>query len=189
MRINASRSMKKVALAASVASLAILFATPAMAQDAQGSGEEAEAPAEGIVVIGTRRTDRTVTDSASPVDVIGAEDLSTQSASNMLDTVKNVVPSFYVGQNTISDASTFVRAPALRGLPVRPSDGLSNTPFVQCNIIIHHRASVTMTHRACRQAQSPRSEAIQPGGSLFHLAHDPLRSRAGEKCVSVLSVR
>jgi len=117
MRINASRSMKRAALAASVASLAILFATPAMAQDAQGSGEEAEAPAEGIVVIGTRRADRTVTDSASPVDVIGTEDLATQSASNMLDTVKNVVPSFYVGQNTISDASTFVRAPSLRGLP------------------------------------------------------------------------
>lgn len=117
MRINASRSMKRVALAASVASMAIFLATPAMAQDAQGSGEEAEAPAEGIVVIGTRRADRTVTDSASPVDVIGSEDLATQSASNMLDTVKNVVPSFYVGQNTISDASTFVRAPSLRGLP------------------------------------------------------------------------
>lgn len=117
MRINASRSIRKAALAASAASLAILFATPAMAQDAQGSGEEAEAPSEGIVVIGTRRADRTVTDSASPVDVIGADDLATQSASNMLDTVKNVVPSFFVGQNTISDASTFVRAPSLRGLP------------------------------------------------------------------------
>uniref|UniRef100_A0A6J6A157 Unannotated protein n=1 Tax=freshwater metagenome TaxID=449393 RepID=A0A6J6A157_9ZZZZ len=30
--------------------------------------------------------------------------------------VKNVVPSFYVPQNAISDASTFVRAPSLRGL-------------------------------------------------------------------------
>ena len=117
MRINASRSMKRAALAASAASLAILFATPAMAQDAQGSGEEAEAPSEGIVVIGTRRADRTVTDSPSPVDVIGADDLATQSSSNMLDTIKNVVPSFFVGQNTISDASTFVRAPSLRGLP------------------------------------------------------------------------
>lgn len=117
MRINASRSIRKAALAASAASLAILFATPAMAQEAQGSGEEAEAPSEGIVVIGTRRADRTVTDSASPVDVIGSEDLATQSASNLLDTVKNVVPSFFVGQNTISDASTFVRAPSLRGLP------------------------------------------------------------------------
>lgn len=35
----------------------------------------------------------------------------------MLDIVRNIVPSFVVGQNTISDASSFVRAPSLRGLP------------------------------------------------------------------------
>lgn len=70
-----------------------------------------------IVVIGTRRTDRTLTNSASPVDVISAAELSAQPATNLLDVVKNLVPSFYVGQNSISDASTFVRAPSLRGLP------------------------------------------------------------------------
>jgi iron complex outermembrane receptor protein len=70
-----------------------------------------------IVVIGTRRTDRTVTTSASPIDVISSAELNAQPAADMLDQVKNVVPSFYVGQNTISDASSFVRAPSLRGLP------------------------------------------------------------------------
>ena len=70
-----------------------------------------------IIVLGTRRTDRTLTNSASPVDVISAAELSAQPASNLLDQIKNIVPSFYVGQNTISDASTFVRAPSLRGLP------------------------------------------------------------------------
>ena len=35
----------------------------------------------------------------------------------MLDQVKYLVPSFFVGQNTISDASTIVRSPSLRGLP------------------------------------------------------------------------
>ncbi|WP_395945914.1 TonB-dependent receptor plug domain-containing protein [Brevundimonas sp.] len=69
-----------------------------------------------IVVIGTRRTDRSATDSASPIDVIGGEELARQPAADMLDVVKNLVPSFYVPQNTISDASTFVRAPSLRGL-------------------------------------------------------------------------
>jgi iron complex outermembrane recepter protein len=69
-----------------------------------------------LVVIGTRRTDRSVTDSASPIDVIGATELGQQPAANMLDTVRNLVPSFYVPQNTISDASTFVRPPSLRGL-------------------------------------------------------------------------
>lgn len=69
-----------------------------------------------LVVIGTRRTDRSVTDSASPIDVIGATELGQQPAANMLDTVRNLVPSFFVPQNTISDASTFVRPPSLRGL-------------------------------------------------------------------------
>ncbi len=69
------------------------------------------------MITGTRRTDRTVTNSASPIDVIGATELNAQPTANLLDTVKNIVPSFFVGQNTISDASSFVRAPSLRGLP------------------------------------------------------------------------
>jgi iron complex outermembrane receptor protein len=72
---------------------------------------------EEVIVTGTRRTDRSASESASPIDVIGGAELNTQAASNMLDVVKNVVPSFFVPQNTISDASTFVRAPSLRGLP------------------------------------------------------------------------
>ncbi len=104
-------TLLKTALTCSVAATA-LFAAPAMAQD---TVEEAAAPEE-IIVIGTRRTDRSVTDSASPIDVIGATELGTQPAANMLDVVKNLVPSFFVPQNTISDASTFVRAPSLRGL-------------------------------------------------------------------------
>jgi iron complex outermembrane recepter protein len=79
----------------------------------------AAAPADDakeIVVIGTRRTDRSVTDSASPIDVIGATELNASPQANMLDIVRSVVPSFYVPQNTISDASTFVRSPSLRGL-------------------------------------------------------------------------
>ncbi len=70
-----------------------------------------------VVVIGTRRTDRTLTNSASPVDVISSAELQAQPTANVLDTVKNIIPSFFVGQNTISDASSFVRSPSLRGLP------------------------------------------------------------------------
>ncbi len=120
MRMNASRRGRKVALAATVASLAIFMADPALAQTAAAAPQAADddsAIAESIVVIGTRRTDRSSTNSASPVDVIGAQELSTQGSSNLLDVVKNVVPSLYVSQNSISDASTFVRSPSLRGLP------------------------------------------------------------------------
>jgi iron complex outermembrane receptor protein len=106
-------------LLVSAATLAI--ATPAWAQTepaapAPAVSQPVEEDAE-IIVTGTRRLDRSVTDSASPIDVVSAKDLQTSPTSNMLDTLKNIVPSFFVGQNTISDASTFVRPPSLRGLP------------------------------------------------------------------------
>jgi iron complex outermembrane recepter protein len=91
-----------------------LAAAPAAAQTA--AVEEKAGDEKVIVVVGTRRTDRSILDTASPVDVVGAAELATQPASNVLDVIKALVPSFYVGQNAISDASTFVRAPSLRGL-------------------------------------------------------------------------
>ena len=93
---------------------------PARAQAApQGAAanDNESSQLEAVVVTGTRRTDRSVTDSASPIDIISAGDINAQPTANMIDTVRNLVPSFFVGQNTISDASTFVRAPSLRGLP------------------------------------------------------------------------
>jgi iron complex outermembrane recepter protein len=89
----------------------------ALADQGNPAAPQAAADAGEVVVIGTRRSDRTVVDSASPVDVISASDLREQPASNMLDELKYIVPSFFVGTNTISDASSIVRAPSLRGLP------------------------------------------------------------------------
>jgi len=70
-----------------------------------------------VIITGTRRKDRTVAESSAPIDVLSGADLSVQSTGNMLDTLSNMVPSFIVGQNSISDASSFVRSPSLRGLP------------------------------------------------------------------------
>ncbi len=94
----------------------LIVPTIAMAQQAPATGNEEAKPSD-IIVTGSRRTDRSAADSASPVDVISADELSSQPASNVLDALRNIVPSFFVSQNTISDASTFVRAPSLRGLP------------------------------------------------------------------------
>lgn len=114
MRISASRRTRQLTMTAAAAAVAFSLASPAHAQEAQDGASEEDVKT--IVVIGTRRTDRTVTDSASPVDVISAAEISNQPTPNMLDVVKNLVPSFFVPQNTISDAATFVRAPSLRGL-------------------------------------------------------------------------
>ena len=100
-------------LGSGAAVAAVLLAHPASAQTAS---TDPSVDVDEVIILGTRRTDRSATDSASPIDVIGAEELAAQPAADMLDVVKNLVPSFYVPQNTISDASTFVRAPSLRGL-------------------------------------------------------------------------
>jgi iron complex outermembrane recepter protein len=105
-------------LALSTALAGGTLAVPAFAQEApQEAAATSDEDSATIVVLGTRRTDRSAADTASPVDVISAEELGSQPAANMLDAVKNIVPSFFVSQNTISDASTFVRSPSLRGLP------------------------------------------------------------------------
>jgi iron complex outermembrane recepter protein len=109
------KTISKSWLACGTAAAALLAVQPAFAQDS-GDTTTAADEEKSIVVIGSRRTDRSDTDSSSPVDVIGSEELQGQPQANLLDVVRNLVPSFYVPQNTISDASTFVRAPSLRGL-------------------------------------------------------------------------
>ena len=92
----------------------------AVAQDkpaADASATASEGTLGEVIVTGTRRKDRTVAESSAPIDVLSGTDLAVQPTGNMLDTLSNLVPSFIVGQNSISDASSFVRSPSLRGLP------------------------------------------------------------------------
>ncbi len=117
VRTVSNAALRGGLLATAAILTSMLVPTAASAQQVAAAAGDTAKNNEEIIVIGTRRTDRTVADSASPVDVVSAAELSSQPAGNMLDAVKNIIPSFFVGQNTISDASTFVRAPSLRGLP------------------------------------------------------------------------
>src|SRR5215469_3066623 len=95
-------------------------ADPQSTGSAAGAGTSAAGPGNEVsevIITGTRRRDRTVAESSAPIDVIVGGDLATQPSSNMLDALTNLVPAFVVGQNPISDASSFVRSPSLRGLP------------------------------------------------------------------------
>jgi iron complex outermembrane receptor protein len=106
-----------------VGAAALLTATlnVAVAQQADTAAATAEAVSANelaeVIVTGTRRQDRTVAESSAPIDVITGVELQNYPAASMLDTLSNLVPSFIVGQNAISDASSFVRSPSLRGLP------------------------------------------------------------------------
>jgi iron complex outermembrane receptor protein len=112
--------MKTLRLVGSVALLAVTM-NVAVAQRTDTATDTAAAVSANelteVIVTGTRRQDRTVAESAAPIDVITGTELETYPGASMLDTLSNLVPSFIVGQNAISDASSFVRSPSLRGLP------------------------------------------------------------------------
>ncbi|HXI49784.1 MAG TPA: TonB-dependent receptor plug domain-containing protein, partial [Steroidobacteraceae bacterium] len=109
----------KSMLLVGIASVLFISANVARAQSRPAdTGNAASAnELQEVIVTGTRRLDRTVAESSAPIDVIAGTELANYPAASMLDTLSNLVPSFIVGQNSISDASSFVRSPSLRGLP------------------------------------------------------------------------
>ncbi len=102
---------KRTALFLSMfAPLTIGFSSQTFAQDG------AEEDVEEVVVLGSRRAARSATDSAVPVDVISGDDFVNQGVTDLSTLLKNVVPSYNVGTQPISDAATLVRPANLRGL-------------------------------------------------------------------------
>ncbi len=71
---------------------------------------------EGMVVIGTRRLPRLVTDSAVPIDVISPRDLQSTASTDIDDILRSQIPSYNVQRHEIDGSTTFVRPPTLRGL-------------------------------------------------------------------------
>ena len=69
-----------------------------------------------VVVIGSRAKPRSVTKSAVPIDVIRAEDFTSQGSTDLANQLRAVVPSFSVSIQPISDAATIVRPASLRNL-------------------------------------------------------------------------
>ncbi|HUD95793.1 TonB-dependent receptor [Sphingobium sp.] len=95
--------------------VALFYSMPALAQDAAPQ-EPAAAPGQTIIVTGTRRTDRTVAESPTPIDVYSGQELQKQGTADMNQVIQNLVPSFSVARYAIGDGSSFVRPPNLRGL-------------------------------------------------------------------------
>jgi len=71
---------------------------------------------EGLVAVGSRARPRIVTESPVPVDVIPTREIVQQGDTDFANLLRNVVPSFNVNIQPISDAATFVRPANLRGL-------------------------------------------------------------------------
>jgi len=101
---------KILCMAVSTAGLPIVLATSSIV-----TAQEAEIMEE-VVTLGSRAKERSVTDSPAPIDVISADELSSQGVTDMSDLFRNTVPSYNVNDQPISDAATLVRPANLRGL-------------------------------------------------------------------------
>lgn len=105
-----------------LATLLIGSALPALAQEAPATApaptDEQAAPAETIVVTGTRATDRTRLDTPVPVDVLSATDLrGTGAVANELgEAISRLAPSVNFPRQSNSGTSDHIRAAQLRGL-------------------------------------------------------------------------
>jgi iron complex outermembrane receptor protein len=90
-----------------ISALAVALPQQALAQ---------EESIEEIVTTGTRAQARSVEDSPAPVDVLGGEYFTNQGDTDLQNLVRNIVPSYNVNVQPISDAATVVRPANLRGL-------------------------------------------------------------------------
>lgn len=82
-------------------------------------GESAEQPEiiEEVITVGTRTSDRSVVESTVPVQVFDEEEIeSVATATDLIDVVQRLVPSFNVSREPISDGASFMRPPFVRGL-------------------------------------------------------------------------
>ncbi len=108
------------ALAFGVSALLFLGAAPAaLAQEAEEDDVaefEEEIVLEDVVVTGSRAQARSVTESAVPIDVVSSEEIVKQGGTDLADLLRNIVPSYNVNTQPISDAGTVVRPPNLRSL-------------------------------------------------------------------------
>lgn len=80
------------------------------------AAEPTEAFGEAIVVVGSRGRPRSITESMVPVDVISAQEISSQGDTDLSNMIRNVAPSYNVNTQPISDAATVVRPANLRNL-------------------------------------------------------------------------
>jgi iron complex outermembrane receptor protein len=72
--------------------------------------------AQEVVVLGTRTQDRTVINSAVPIDIITEKDIEQFGFSLTTDLLKSLVPSYNAPQTSVVDGSDHVRPASLRGL-------------------------------------------------------------------------
>ena len=102
---------KSSLLAATAISATLGTVVPALAQD-----QSASAGLEEIVVTGTRRLDRTISESPVPIDVVSSVMLEKSGLGEINKLLNALVPSYNFPQPSITDGTDHIRPATLRGL-------------------------------------------------------------------------
>lgn len=72
---------------------------------------------ENLLIVGSRRVLRSLLESTTPVDSLKGSELTQQASTDIDDLLRNLVPSYSVNAQPISDAASLIRPANLRGLP------------------------------------------------------------------------
>ena len=96
---------------------AFVLAMPVMSPVSLAQEAQPDADVEEIITTGTRRSERSASDSAVPIDVIGGQELVNIGTTDLNELLRNTVPSYNVQSHSIDDAATLVRPATMRGLP------------------------------------------------------------------------
>jgi iron complex outermembrane receptor protein len=118
-RVSKTRLASAVKWALAVAVLSTSHAALAQTAEPATPPASTDEPAtlETVSVLGSRTQPRSVSSSAVPIDIITAEEFRNQGATDALDQLRVLVPSFNVSTIPIDDAASLIRPANLRGLP------------------------------------------------------------------------
>ncbi|WP_158551620.1 TonB-dependent receptor [Rhodohalobacter sp. SW132] len=95
-----------------------------------------------VVVLGTRREGRTITQSPVPVDVISAQEVQASGFTQTTQIIRSLIPSFNSPESSITDGTDHVRPATLRGLGPDQTLVLVNGKRRHTSAILHVNGSV-----------------------------------------------
>ncbi|XQW86717.1 TonB-dependent receptor plug domain-containing protein [Thalassotalea piscium] len=95
--------------------IAFAFSAPSIA-NAQDTQDSSAKNVERISVLGSRVSNRTSTESSSPIDLIDADDLNKGGYTELGQSLQATAPSFNFSRTQVSDGSDLFRPATLRGL-------------------------------------------------------------------------
>ena len=122
-----------------------------------------------VVVLGTRRSDRTITESAVPIDIIGTADIEASGFTQTIELLQNLVPSYNASKNSINDGTDHVRPATLRGLGPEHVLVLVNGKRRHLSAVVHvndqQRGSVGVDLNSIPPSSIERIEVLRDGAA------------------------